>query len=139
MYIKEIMTTDLVTCSLNDTIVQVAQKMQTMDVGSCPVVDQNNLVGIVTDRDITIRAISKGFDPNNTHVSEIMSSNPVFGNSDMSLEDACRLMQDNQVRRLPIVDNGKLVGIVTLADLAIDLEEDEILAETLEKISMPSH
>jgi CBS domain-containing protein len=57
----------------------------------------------------------------------------------MSVEAACLLMQDNQIRRLPIVDNGMLVGIVTLADLAIDLEEDEMIAETLEKVSMPSH
>ncbi|MCE5314415.1 MAG: CBS domain-containing protein [Armatimonadota bacterium] len=139
MNIRDIMTTELVTCTPNDTLMQVAQKMQSMDVGSCPVVDQNTLVGIVTDRDITVRAISKGFDPNNTFVSDIMTPNPIYGSQYMSMEDACLLMQDNQIRRLPIVDNSRLVGIVTLADLAMDLDEDEILAETLEKISLPSH
>ncbi|MCE5323633.1 CBS domain-containing protein [bacterium] len=137
MNIKEIMTTDVITCSPNETLMQVAQKMQSMDVGSCPVVHQDNLVGIITDRDITVRAISKGFDPANTYVNEIMSKDPIFGSPNMSVEDACALMQDNRIRRLPVVDRGKLVGIVTLADLAIDLEEDEMIAETLEKVSMP--
>ncbi|MEN6355608.1 MAG: CBS domain-containing protein [Armatimonadota bacterium] len=139
MNVKEIMTTNVVTCGPNETLMQVAQKMQSMDVGSCPVVSQDNLVGIITDRDITVRAISKGFDPANTYVNEIMSKDPIFGSQNMSVEDACALMQDNQIRRLPIVDKGKLVGIVTLADLAIDLEEDEMVAETLEKVSMPTY
>jgi len=138
MNVKEIMTPDVVTCSPNDTLIHVAQKMQSMNVGSCPVVAQGNLVGIVTDRDITVRAISKGYDPANTYVNEIMTKDPIFGSPNMSVEDACGLMQDNQIRRLPIVDNNKLVGIVTLADLAIDLEEDALLAETLEKVSMPA-
>lgn len=137
MNIKEIMTPDVITCSPNDTLTQVAQKMQSMNVGSCPVVAQGNLVGIITDRDITVRAISKGYDPGNTYVNEIMTKDPIFGSPNMSVEDACSLMQDNQIRRLPVVDNGNLVGIVTLADLAIDLEEDALLAETLEKVSMP--
>ena len=138
MNVKEIMTPDVVTCSPSDTLTHVAQKMQSMNVGSCPVVAQGNLVGIVTDRDITVRAISKGYDPANTYVNEIMTKDPIFGSPNMSVEDACGLMQDNQIRRLPIVDNNKLVGIVTLADLAIDLEEDALLAETLEKVSMPA-
>jgi CBS domain-containing protein len=140
MNIEDLMSTHLITCNPNETLMQVAQKMQNADVGSCPVIDdQGSLVGMITDRDITIRAISKGFDPHTAQVSDFMSPNPVFGNPEMSVEAACLLMQDNQIRRLPIVDNGMLVGIVTLADLAIDLEEDEMIAETLEKVSMPSH
>ena len=139
MNVGDIMSTELVTCSPNDTIYQIAKKLQQEDIGSCPVVDQNRLIGIVTDRDITVRAVSKDLDVHNTRVSDIMTTNLVVGSPSMSLEEACMLMADHQVRRLPIVENDKLVGIIAQADLAIDLEEEELLAETIEKISKPSH
>ncbi len=139
MNVGDIMSTELVTCSPNDTIYQVAKKLQQEDIGSCPVVDQNKLVGIVTDRDITVRAVSRDLDVHNTRVGDIMTTNIIVGSPSMSLEDACMLMADHQVRRLPIVQNDNLVGIIAQADLAIDLEEEELLAETLEKISEPSH
>ncbi|MCE5197448.1 MAG: CBS domain-containing protein [Armatimonadota bacterium] len=139
MNVNEIMTTDLVTCNPNETLTQAAAKLQDADIGACPVVVQDSLVGIVTDRDITVRAVAKGFDPNSTHISDVMSKNLVTGTPSMPVEDACRLMEDNQVRRLPIVDNqGKLVGIVAQADLALDLDEEEMIAEVVEKISEPS-
>lgn len=139
MDVGDMMSTELVTCSPNETLSQVAQKLQQEDIGSCPVVEQDKLVGIVTDRDITVRAVAKGMDVNSTHVSEVMTTDLVTGSPAMTLEDACRLMADNQIRRLLIVEDDKLVGIVAQADLAIDLEEDEMLAETLEKISEPTH
>ncbi len=139
MNVADIMSTELVTCSPNDMIYQVAKKMQEEDIGSCPVVDQNRLVGIVTDRDITVRAVSKDLDAHNTRIGDIMTTNIIVGSPSMPLEEACILMADHQVRRLPIVENNMLVGIISQADLAIDLEEDELLAETLEKISEPSH
>lgn len=139
MNVGDMMSTDLVTCSPNESLAQVARKLQQEDIGSCPVVDQDKLVGIVTDRDIAVRAVAKGLDSNDTKVSDIMSTDLVFGNQTMTLEDAARMMADNQVRRLPIVEETRLVGIVALADLAIDLEEDELLAETVERISEPSH
>ena len=139
MNVGDMMSTDLVTCSPNESLAQVARKLQQEDIGSCPVVDGDKLVGIVTDRDIAVRAVAKGLDSNDTKVSDIMSTDLVFGNQTMTLEDAARMMADNQVRRLPIVEEERLVGIVALADLAIDLEEDELLAETIERISEPSH
>jgi len=139
MNLGDMMSTDLVTCSPNESLAQVARKLQEEDIGSCPVVDGDKLVGIVTDRDIAIRAVAKGLDSNDTKVSDIMSTDLVLGNQTMTLEDAARMMADNQVRRLPIVEEERLVGIVALADLAIDLEEDELLAETIERISEPSH
>lgn len=138
MNISEVMTEELVTCNPDETLAQVAQKLQNEDIGSCPVVDQGSIMGIITDRDITTRAVAKGLDVNSTHVRDIMTTNLITGSPNMSLEDACELMSDNQIRRLPIVDQNKLVGIVSLADLAIDLEEDELLAETLMKISEPA-
>lgn len=138
MNVSEIMSTELITCSPNETVPQAAQKLLREDIGACPVVDQDRLVGIITDRDITLRAVSKGMDVNSTRVGDIMSTNLVVGNPQMSLETACRLMADNQVRRLLIVDEDRLVGIVAQADLAIDLDEEELLAETIEKISEPA-
>jgi|YNPNPStandDraft_1061719.scaffolds.fasta_scaffold00115_13 CBS domain-containing protein len=141
MNISEIMSTRLVTCDPNDTLHQVAQKMQQHDVGACPVVEGDKLVGIVTDRDLTIRAIARGMDPNLVSVDQVMTTNVVTGSPDMSIEEACRLMSDAQVRRLPIVEQDKLVGIVSLADLAMDVEEEEemeeLLVDTLVKVSQP--
>lgn len=138
MNLSEIMTVDVVTCSPDDTLAQAAFKMQRENIGCCPVVDNDVLVGVLTDRDIAVRAVAAGADVNSKTVGSTMTLSPITGDPAMSLEDACRVMSNNQIRRLPIVDNGKLVGIVSLADLAIDLEEDELLAETLESISEPS-
>ena len=130
MNVADMMSTDVVTCSPNESLAQAARKMQQEDIGSCPVVDQDKLVGIVTDRDIAVRAVAKGLDPNDTKVCDVMSTDLIYGDQTMTLEDAARLMADNQVRRLLVVESDNLVGIVSLADLAIDLEEDELLAET---------
>lgn len=140
MNIGEIMSKNVVTCSLNEPLSQVAIKMQQENIGMCPVVDNERLVGVVTDRDITTRGVAMGVDINTITADSVMTPNPITGNSSMSFEDACHLMANNQIRRLPIVDNtNHLVGIVALADLAIDFEEEEMIAETLEKISEPSH
>lgn len=138
MNLGEIMATELVTCDPNETISQAAQKMKNRNIGSCPVVDDGKLVGILTDRDITTRAVAKGFDVNQKTVREIMSASPITGYPSMSLEDACEMMSEHQIRRLPIVEENQLVGIVALADLAIDLEEEDIVAETLLNISQPT-
>lgn len=141
MIIRDMMSTDLVTCNPNETLSQVSQRMADEDVGFMPVVVQGQLVGVITDRDIVARAISKGLDPNSTHVSEFMTKEFFVGSPDMSHEDACELMMDHQVRRLPIVENNQLVGIVTLADLALDLEEEqeeEAVGHTYQKIAQPT-
>ncbi len=138
MNLSDIMTTEVITCDPNETIFQVAQKLQQNNIGSCPVVQNDQILGIVTDRDITTRAVAKGFDVNSRKISEIMTSNPFTGDPSMSLEEACDLMSERQIRRLPIVEENKLVGIVALADLAIDLDEEEVVAETLLNISQPT-
>ena len=138
MKVGEMMTRDLITCSPNETLSQAAQKMDSGDIGCCPVVENQSLVGVITDRDITVRAVAKGFDPNSKLVRDLMTTNVITASPDMSAEEACQLMADFQVRRLPVVDQGRLVGMVSQADLAIDLEEEEMIAETLERISMPA-
>lgn len=140
MNVGELMTTDVITCSPNDSIASVAQKLKQENIGSCPVVWNDRVVGIVTDRDITIRAVARGLDPSNTNVDQIMSKDLITAEQFMDIEDAAELMANEQIRRLLVVDNqGMLLGIIAQADLAIDLEEEEMLAHVIGKISEPSH
>jgi len=113
--------------------------MRDLNVGAMPVMDvDNNLVGILTDRDITVRAVSQGIDPDDALVEDFMSPNPITINLDMDVDDAAEIMADNQIRRLPIVDNtDRLIGIISLGDLAVDVGEEDVVAETLEEISIP--
>ena len=135
MNVGDIMTTNVISCRPEDILSSVAERMEEQNIGCCPVLEEDRVVGVITDRDITTRAVSRGLNPSNTRVREIMTSNPITGSPFMSLEEACQVMAENQIRRLPIVHEGRLQGIVSLADLAIDLEEEELLAETLTKIS----
>jgi CBS domain-containing protein len=139
MKVRDMMTAKLVTCSSDDTLAATAKKMQDNDIGCCPVVERDKLIGLVTDRDMAVRAIAKGMDSNSTMVSEVMSTSLIMGEPDMSAEDACELMAEHQIRRLPVVEGNRLVGMVSLADLAIDLEEEEMLADVVTRISVPSH
>lgn len=139
MNVRDMMTTSLITCESDDSLAVAARKMQENDIGCCPVVERDKLVGLITDRDITVRAISKGMDPNSTMVADVMTRKVIMGEPDMSAEDAAELMGEHQIRRLPIVESGRLVGMVSLADLAIDLEEEEMLADVVTRISVPSH
>ena len=134
MNISELMTTEIHVGSPDDTLQKAAQMMADYDFGILPIVDNNQLIGMLSDRDITIRAVAKGFSPNEHFVKEIMSPNVEFILQDASLEDAAQMMSDLQVRRLPVVDSDEqLVGIVSLGDLAIS--DDKAAGEALESIS----
>jgi CBS domain-containing protein len=110
--------------------------MADLDVGSLPVCDGRKLVGMVTDRDITIRAVAEGKSVD-TPVSEVMTDEVVWCNDTDSVDDVLQQMSDAQVRRIPVVDKDRqLVGIVALGDIA--LEEDDDVDETLRDISMPT-
>ncbi len=138
MKLNEIMSRELVTCSPDESIAQVARKLQDNDIGMCPVVEGDRLVGVVTDRDITTRAVAKGFDVNSTMIGEIMTRDPISVEVSMEAEEICEIMSEHQIRRLPVMRDNKLVGIVALADLALDLEEEELVADTLINISQPA-
>ena len=134
MNISQVMTTDVRVGSPDDTLQKAAQMMSDYDFGILPIVDNNQLVGMLSDRDITIRAVAKGFSPNEHNVREIMTHDVQHINQDESIEDAAQLMSDLQVRRLPVVDGDEqLVGIVSLGDLAIS--DDKAAGEALESIS----
>ena len=116
--IQELMTVKPRTVKKGDSIVAAAKLMRGEDAGIAPIVDGERLVGVVTDRDIAIRVVAEGKDPSTTKVEEIASENLVTVEPEQDLDDALRLMAQHQVRRLPVVEDGKLVGIVAQADVA---------------------
>ncbi len=136
MIVSEVMTKEVVTCSENDTLAACAQNMARLNVGSMPVLDQNgNLIGIITDRDITVRAVAKNIDITQAKVGEYASGNLITASPDMSIEEASDLMARNQIRRLPVLENGMLVGIVALGDLAVTSEE-KLVGHALHEVSL---
>ena len=136
MKVKELMTPNPTVVKPEDTAAQAATLMKQEDCGALPVVANGKLVGIITDRDIVVRAVAAGKDPRSTKISEIMSSDPDTISPDASDDDAEKLMAKSQVRRLPVVENGKLVGILVTAQLARRGNTDE-LGETIKEISEP--
>lgn len=134
--IRDIMTDEVETCSLNDNIYEVAVKMQEWDVGVIPIVEGKRLVGIITDRDIVLRCIAEKTPPS-SKVEDIMSEHLFTVTPDTTTQEAARLMAKEQIRRLPVVENGELVGIVALGDLAVrDLTDNQAKA-ALSDISEP--
>lgn len=118
------------------TIVDCAKIMSDNHIGCTPVCDCNNkLVGIVTDRDIVLRAIANNKDVNKTPISQIMTTNPKCCDCNSDIEEAERIMSNEQIRRMPVVDNNKIIGILTLGDLAANeaIDEDD-LCDTIESI-----
>jgi CBS domain-containing protein len=119
MKLKDIMSTEVEIVRPDVSIREAAEKMASLDVGALPVCDDRRLIGMITDRDITVRAVAAGRDPKSTLVRDCLSSEPVYGFEDQELEDAQALMEQKQIRRLPVLSREKaLVGIVALADLA---------------------
>jgi len=136
MKVRELMTTEPVTVEPNATLGEVATLMKQEDCGSIPVVEKGRLVGIVTDRDIVIRGIAAGSDPRTQRVSAIMSADPVTIGPGDDLTEAERVMADRQIRRLPVVEDGKLVGIIVTAQVARAGDKKKV-GETLKEISEP--
>jgi CBS domain-containing protein len=135
MKVRELMTADPATLRPDATLGEAATLMKQEDCGSIPIVDDGRLVGIVTDRDIVIRAIAAGKDPRSTRVSDVMSADPVTIRSDDDAREAERLMADRQIRRLPVCDDGKLAGILVIGQLARRERDEEKVGETLKEIS----
>lgn len=134
MKIADIMTTDVTTCPPDITIRELAAKMQELDVGSIPISEGKQLLGIVTDRDIVIRGIAAQVSLDRP-VSQILTSNLVTGTTDMSIKDAAELMSKHQIRRLPIVESDRLIGIVSLGDIAVRDPADDNASMILEEVS----
>jgi CBS domain-containing protein len=132
--IRDIMTDDVESCSLLDNVYEVAVKMKELNVGAIPIVDNDKLVGMITDRDIVLRCVAEKH-PASSKVEDIMSSHLVTVTKDTKSREAARLMADHQIRRLPVVEGDKLVGIVSLGDFAVRHLTDEQAGEALSDIS----
>jgi CBS domain-containing protein len=138
MKIKDIMTRDVEVIHPDSGIQEAASKMKTLNVGSLPVCDNRRLLGVLTDRDIAIRAVASGRDPS-TKVSETMTPELIYCFEDENVKEAAKLMERHQIRRLPILDREKhLVGIVSLGDLAVETGNDQLSGHVLEGVSEPA-
>ncbi len=123
--VKDVMTRELVVARPDMTIEEAAEKMRTQDIGSLPVCEDDCLCGVVTDRDITIRATAQGKNPSETRVADVMTEGAITVDEDAPLEEAEKIMHDQQIRRLPVVDaDGDLVGYLSQAKVA--RTEDEV-------------
>ena len=137
---SDIMTKDLVYSLPSDMVSDVAKLMKDEDIGPVLIVDDSNdgkrLVGIVTDRDLAIKVVGEGRDPNSTRVEDVMTGSLVTCRADDDVENAMRAMAQNQLRRIPVVDDsGQLVGIISQADVATRLNEPQSTAEVVKEIS----
>ena len=138
MRCREIMTSNVRTATRQMSLREVAVMMRDGDMGSVPVVEDGKLVGIVTDRDIVVRSIAEGKDASSP-VGEAMTTEIFSVKPDDFAFEAIRLMGDKQVRRIPVVDeSGALAGIIAMADVALEMEDELEIAETLEEISSGS-
>jgi CBS domain-containing protein len=134
--VQDAMTAEPVTISRSNSVVDAARLMESADVGSVPVVDGGTPVGIVTDRDIAIRVVAQGRDPGQTQVGEIATDQPYYVHPDQDLDEALELMAYRKVRRLPVVDDGQLVGMLAQADILHEAK-DKKAAHVIEEISEP--
>ena len=136
MQLKEFVNSRVETVQSGDTLQRAAEKMRELDVGSLPVCDGGQLVGVITDRDITIRAVAKGSDPAAATVSEVMTPEVLWCFEEEEVEEAARIMQENQVRRILVLNEAKeLVGITSLGELATATGDRLLAGETLESVS----
>ena len=139
MQLKEIMTRDPLVLSPGTTLKEAAQRMRDLDSGVMPVGEKDRLVGMLTDRDITVRATAEGKDPNTTPVREVMTPDVVYGFEDDDVQEAAKTMEEHQIRRLIVLNRDKrLVGIISLGDLAVHTGDDELTGEVTEAVSEPA-
>ncbi|MFL0246527.1 CBS domain-containing protein [Candidatus Clostridium stratigraminis] len=138
MKLKDIMTKDVATLNSEDTVERAAHLMKQYNIGSVPVCSGEEIIGIITDRDIAVRSVAEGENFKNQKVRDIMTSNPVIANQDMDIHDAARIMSERQIRRLPVVENKNIVGIISLGDLAVENNLKDNAGEALSNISEPS-
>lgn len=138
MQLKQIMTRNVETIRPNATLEQAAGMMASFDVGLLPVCEGAKLIGTITDRDITVRATARGLDPKKTPVLSAMTEVAVCDFDEQDVRDGARMMMDNRIRRLLLLDGDKkLSGIVSLADIATSMEDRGLKAKVLERVSEP--
>lgn len=134
MKIRDVMTPNPRTVSPDDTVQDAARIMQSEDTGAVPVVSNGRVLALVTDRDIVVRVVAAG-EPPTSRVGRIASGDVICATPEMTTREASELMSEHQVRRLPVVENDQLVGIVSIGDLAVKEGKDSRTGDTLQSIS----
>ena len=138
MDVAKVMTREVEIVRPDATVQEAAQKMKDIEGGSLPVCDGRKLQGMLTDRDVTVRAVAEGRDPRMTKVRDVMTADIVYGRTGQDIKEIAETMASHQIRRLPIVDdNNDLVGIVALGDLSVDADE-QLGGDVLADVSTPS-
>lgn len=136
MQLKEVMTRAVETIQPNTGLRQAAKTMKELNVGALPVCDGDRLVGLVTDRDLTVRGLAEG---SASSVADVMTPEVTFCFEDQDVTEAANLMEEHQIRRIPVLSREKrLVGIVSLGDLAVSTGDQALAGEVLERVSQPS-
>jgi len=138
MQVKDVMTKGAEVVRPDATLQEAANKMKSLDIGPLPVCDGDKIIGMLTDRDITVRATAEGLDPKQTRVREVMSKELITCLEDQDVKEAAELMQSKQIRRVPILNKDKrLVGMLSLGDLAHRTQDSKLAGKTLEEVSTP--
>ncbi|NRR20252.1 CBS domain-containing protein [Brevibacillus sp. MS2.2] len=136
--LREIMTKDVATVTIKDNVYEVACKMRDWNVGVIPVVDEKeDVIGVITDRDIVIRGLAEKHE-GSTATEVVMTRDIILGQPGMTVDEAAKVMAQHQIRRLPVVEKGKLVGIVALADMAVRQVHHDEASDALQQISEPT-
>ena len=132
---RDVMTPECKCAGETDTVIDAAKKLSELNVGSMPICGEDDrLKGMITDRDIVVKVLAQGKDPANTKVGELAEGKPVTIGADDSIEEALDVMSEHKVRRLPVIDEQRCVGIISQADIATDLPEEKV-GDLLEAIS----
>ncbi|KGP76863.1 inosine-5'-monophosphate dehydrogenase [Desulfosporosinus sp. Tol-M] len=139
MKVRDVMTSSVDWVTPETSVVEVAQLMKKDDVGSIPICQDNSLIGIITDRDIVLKVVAAGGNPNNISAGDIMSTDTICVSADQDVHEAANLMSKYQIRRLPVLDKSKLVGIVALGDLAIEKIHIDEAGDALSSISQGTY
>jgi CBS domain-containing protein len=136
MKLKDIMAQNVETVRPDITLKECAEKMKRRNVGVLPVVEGKKPIGIITDRDITLRAVAEGADVNKTKAREVMTRQPYFVYEDQTINEACELMEKNKIRRLIVLNReGALAGVLTLNDVTVKAKETKRSAQVLRNIA----
>jgi CBS domain-containing protein len=139
MKVRDILTPDPEIIHPEASLCEAAQKMEQWDIGMLPVCDGDRLVGALTDRDIVIRAVRKGYDLINTQVKDVMTSRVRYCFEDDDVESAAQIMEDHQIRRLPVMNSAKrLVGMISVGDLAVRMHDEHLVEEVMEHVCLPA-
>jgi len=140
MLVRDLMTKDVECTRPDATLQQVALRMRDLEVGLLPICDQDRLTGTISDRDIVVRAIAEGRDPQTVRVCDVMTPEVIYCFDDQEISTAAQVMQGKQIRRLPVLNRAKrLVGIISLGDLALEGHNDPLSGHTLAAVSEHTH